>query len=400
MRPDLPEKRPDVLVVGAGMAGACAAFAAARLGLAVTVIDNRPDFPDLFRCEKLTAEQQKLLADIGLADAFRIAGTPSSEVLVGRGGRIIERRKIDERGISYREMIETVRRAWPANVTYVTGSVTDVLPSASSPAVLLNDGRRLEGRLVVLASGNDQQLHTKLGVARINEQPAYSTAIGFNLLFKRPDEAPFRALTYWGERAGDGIAFAAFFPIGEATRVNFFCYRGAADPALKGFSRDPLGRLSTMLPGLAPLLAGARAVGKPDIRQITLHEAARCQRDGVVLIGDAYRVCCPVTGMGVTRLLTDVRQLMRLHVPHWLESNDVSASRIGEFYADNEKRKADRDAETRGSFLKRFSTETTLPWRLRRTLPKVVGRMRGLRNRVTLAPAPARSEANVGASGR
>ena len=149
------------------------------------------------------------------------------------------------------------------------------------------------------------------------------------------------------------------------------------------------------MPKLAPLLANARAVGKPDIRQVTLHGCGDCARDGVVLIGDAFHVCCPVTGMGVTRLLTDVRQLVLEHLPRWLEAGEASAARIAEFYADPAKRKADRDADARGDYLKRLSTETTLPWRLRRTLPKFVGRLRGWRSGVRV-PSPPRGIIEIG----
>jgi 2-polyprenyl-6-methoxyphenol hydroxylase-like FAD-dependent oxidoreductase len=395
---DASSPSADVVVIGAGMAGASAAFAAARLGLAVTVVDNRPKFPDLFRCEKLTEIQQRLLADVSLADAFLAAGTRSEEVLIGRSGRIVERRAIDERGISYKTMVETVRSAWPASVKYVEGSAMEVVASPTAPAAILSDGRRVEGRLLVLASGNDQRLHATLGISKANVREAFSTAIGFNLALERPQEARFRTLTYWGEKPGDGIAFAALFPIGELTRVNFFCYLDPASPSLKGFGRDPLDRLGALLPGLRPLTAGARVVGKPDIRQVTLHESANCARDGVVLIGDAYRVCCPVTGMGVTRLLTDVRQLVQRHLPAWIAANDFSAARMAEFYADPEKRRADRDAEARGDFLKRLSTQTTLPWRLRRALPGIVGRVRGWRNIIgPLSPAP--GEIKVGIYG-
>ena len=394
----MPTSRSDLVIVGAGMAGASAAFAAARQGLAVTVVDNRPAFPDLFRCEKLTETQQRLLADIGLSDAFSAAGTRSREVLIGRDGRLIERRSIDERGITYREMVEAVRAAWPAGVSRVDASVARVLPSKTAPAVVLSDGRRIEGRLVVLACGNDRRLQQDLGIPTTNERQGYSTAIGFNVVFDSPGERPFQNLTYWGEKPGDGIAFAAFFPIGDITRVNFFCYLDPANARLRGFGRDPLGKLAEIVPKLAPLLANARAVGKPDIRQVTLHGCTDCARDGVVLIGDAFRICCPVTGMGLTRVLTDVRQLMLRHVPRWLEARDAAAARIAEFYADPEKRKADRDADARGDYLKRLSTETTLPWRLRRTLPKVVGRLRGWRGGTRVRPLP-RGEMKIGTRG-
>ena len=344
----------EVIVVGAGIAGSLLALALARLQLRVTVVDLHAAYPDDFRCEKLNPEQAAILAELKLLDVF--------------GG---DARALTERGFRYDTLIRDVRGAWPRAVRFVTGRAAEIVRTPGVQTLVLANGERIEGRLIVLATGPSDKLRASLGVRRKLVRERHSVCIGFTLAPPPGGAFDFDGLVHHGEQAGDGLAFASFFPLEEGMRVNLFAYRGPREPWTLGFRDDPLAHLFEAMPGLAPLLAGAQVVKPAEIRATDLYETEGHAIDGVVLIGDAFRSCCPATGMGVTRILTEIRALTRTHLPAWLATPGMGADKIAAFYADPAKLRVDERAARRAETARDTSTRTTLPWRARRTLAEL-----------------------------
>lgn len=72
------------------------------------------------------------------------------------------------------------------------------------------------------------------------------------------------------------------------------------------------------MPSLEQTIGPFEVVGKVQMRPNSIHRADNAwQREGVVLIGDAYQSSCPAVGTGIGRILADVEALSRL-VPSWL----------------------------------------------------------------------------------
>ena len=378
----------EVVVVGAGIAGSLLALVLARLGVRVAVVDLHAVYPDDFRCEKLNPEQVAMLADLKLLDVFG-----------GSAGAATER------GFRYDTLVAAVRAAWPKAVRFVEGRAAAVERSPGVQTLVLASGERIEGRLIVLATGPSDKLRASLGVTRKLVRERHSVCIGFTLAPPPGRSFDFDGLVHHGEAAGDGMAFASFFPLDQADRtrnrrepescqkvksgapdpgvesrrraldegmrVNVFAYRGARDAWTLGFRDDPMARLFEAMPGLAPLLAGAQVVMPAEIRATDLYETEGYEIDGVVLIGDAFRSCCPATGMGITRLLTEIRLLSRTHLPAWLATPGMGAEKIAAFYADPAKLRIDERAARRAETSRDASTRTTLPWRARRGLAEL-----------------------------
>ncbi len=178
---------------------------------------------------------------------------------------------------------------------------------------------------MVLATGLGQALHAKAGLSRRVLSPRHSLAIGFDMAAPR-DSFPFPALTYFSERFGGRDAYLTLFR--SATSCGLTC-SATAIPAMPGSltaagsGGHPAG--DDAAPARAcPDLAVA---GPLEIRPIDLVRTEEVERDGLVVIGDAFQTACPIPGTGVGKLLTDVDRLANVHVPAWLATPGMSRTR-------------------------------------------------------------------------
>lgn len=341
--------RAEVAIVGAGLAGSLLALVLARAGTDVAIVDPRRSYPDDFRCEKFTADQVALLEELGVLDAVKAAtGDPATQ------------------GFRYDTVVNAIRAAWPRSVRFVEGRVAEVSAGVDEQWLTLADGAMVRARLLVLATGAGERLRASLGVRRQMLPERRSVCIGFSLRPTNRDAFPFDGVVHAGERAGDGLAFASLFPLDGLMRVNLFSYRDPAGAWTRGFRELPLTRLFEVMPRLERKLGPVEVVGPVEVRPTELYRSEGVVQPGVVLIGDAFQVSCPATGRGVTRILTDVRQLARRHIPAWLATPGMSADKIAAFYDDPVKRTADALAEAQGERRRSMATQTSAYWRARR----------------------------------
>ena len=376
MRDAAPARDADVAIVGAGLAGSLAALVLARCGVRVAVVDRHRTYPHEFRCEKFSSAQLALLEELGVLDCFAGLAHCFGRVLLAREGVPVGVRAIEERGLSYSDMVNAVRRAWPADVAFIQGRVADLSTGESWQTVACADGRRVRGRLIVLASGPGDKLLARLGMRRRLIREAHSLSVGFSMAPPEGRAFPFEAMTYFGETAGDRIGYATLFPRGDAIRVNLFSYHEPHGDFAQGLRADPIGAMLAAMPGMKPLVGGARLVSPLEMRPSDLYETLGAERAGVVLIGDAFRSSCPATGTGVTRILTDVRQLAHCHAPRWLATPGMDAAKIAAFYADPRKRDCEAAAAHAAERGRALAVETSLRWRATRRLVTMGVRLR------------------------
>jgi 2-polyprenyl-6-methoxyphenol hydroxylase-like FAD-dependent oxidoreductase len=349
--PSTIEDRRDVLIVGGGFAGSVLALSLARRGVGVGIVDLHRTYGSDFRCEKFKPDQARLLGELGALECL----ASDAESLTRTGMR-------------YEQMVNRVRGAWPAEVAFHEARVVAIDAGEAVQNVLLSTGAALSGRLVVLATGRGERLRRSLGIGRRLLRERHSLCIGFTL--EGATGLPAEGLVHHGERAGDGIAFASLFPMGGAMRVNLFSYRDPAGAWARSFRGDPLGALRQTFPKLAPMLEGATAAGGAEFGITDLYEAQDYVRPGVVVIGDAFRSSCPATGMGLTRVLTDVRQLSELHIPAWLAMPGMHAGKIAAFYADPAKAAVEQHSRRTAESGRSAATDTSLRWRAYRALSR------------------------------
>ncbi len=169
---DIPsEDRFDVAIVGAGPAGAIAANVLARKHRRVVLIDQAR-FPRTTVCSGwLSSRAEKLLLDGGVKLAG-LSAQPFSDVTFFNAdftkstkpafkdppGFLVDRTRFDN---------ELVQAAVSHDVTFLQGcGVTGVQLKESAVSLTLGDGRRIESRLLLLASGRGSPLLESIGFPR------------------------------------------------------------------------------------------------------------------------------------------------------------------------------------------------------------------------------------------
>ncbi len=360
--------RSDIVVVGAGLAGAAAATVLARRGLSVTVVDPNAEFPPLFRAEKIEPSQAALLRSLGLFDGVEPATRLIEEIVHGRSGRIVRRRKIEQFGIAYCDIVNRVRAQMPPAVAFRRARVESIGADAQRPSVVLADGTRIECRLVVVASGMSAELTDRLGLARTMVKDELSLAFGFMLERTDGQAFAFDAVTYRPDSTADKVGYLTLFRMGQFMRGNLFAYWPTREPATREMMRDPVELLGRVLPGLGAVIGQYRVAGKVEPFKIDLYRIRDGALPGVVLLGDAFQSVCPSTGTGLSKVLTDVDVLCNDCLPGWLAAGDIGPQQTAAFYAHPRKKAVD-DLALRLALAGRASVlDNSLHWRLRRRI--------------------------------
>ncbi len=370
----------DIAIVGGGLSGTLAALVLSRAGHAVTLIDRNETFPPEFRVEKIAGDQVTRFGRLGLLDTLASNGTYFDTVVNARRGRLLDRNSTPHYGVMYHDLVAAMRRELSNSVRFIVGRVTDLSTSANRQTITVAEHGDLTARLVVLASGMSDLLRARLGIEREVLHERQSLTFGFNARFR--GDFPYRAFTYYGERASDGIDYLTMFPIGDAIRANLFTFMDHRDPWVKTMRSSPEAALAERLPGLTRLTGGVEIVDKVQNWIMDIAVARNVEQPGVVLIGDAYQTSCPAAGTGVSRLTSDIERLCLTHIPQWLATPGMGADKIAAFYADPQKQAMDAHAIALANFRRNLTIDTRLSWQARRAAQFVrrgiVGRLRGV----------------------
>jgi 2-polyprenyl-6-methoxyphenol hydroxylase-like FAD-dependent oxidoreductase len=346
-------RHTDIAVVGGGLAGSIAATMLGRAGLRVALIDPHTNYPPDFPCEKLDETQIRLFGKTGLADSVRRAATIDGQVWIAQFGRVVEKRPSAQWNILYEALVNVIRKQVPESVAFLCAKASTIMSSRDQQRVTLSNEEEISARLVVLADGLNVGLRHTLGITREIVSRCHSISIGFDIKPIGRTAFDFRALTYYGERASDRIAYMAIFPIGTSMRVNFFVYRDMDDPWLLQLRRTPQSTLFTAMPGLRKLTGD-------------LYVTRGHRQPGIVLVGDAFATSCPAAGTGSNKVFTDVERLCNIYIPRWLATDGMGEEKISAFYDDPVKTACDAKSEAKAFYLRTFSINTGWTWRARR----------------------------------
>jgi 2-polyprenyl-6-methoxyphenol hydroxylase-like FAD-dependent oxidoreductase len=252
--------------------------------------------------------------------------------------------------------------------------------------------------LVVLANGLNVGLRHGLGITRRVESAAHSISIGFDIAPVGRGSFPFPAMTYFQERARARVPYLTLFPIGDRMRANLFAYRAVDDPWLRAVRRTPVEALDSVLPGFRRIAGDYAVSGEIKVRPADLVVNNGYQQPGLVLVGDAFRTTCPVTGTGSDKVFTDVERLCNVYIPQWLASAGMSEAKIAAFYADPLKQACDAWSTRKAWHFKSVSIGTGPYWLAQRWARFGVSLGRGLRHRLARTHAPAGAHSSSSSS--
>ncbi|QDP25287.1 FAD-dependent oxidoreductase [Bradyrhizobium cosmicum] len=358
----------DIAIVGGGLAGSLAAAVLARAGHRVALIDKRAVHPDEFRVEKIGGQQLEMFRKLGFLEALENVACRYDRVLNIREGKVVDVSVGQAYGFSYANLVAMARSRLPDRSSLIVDEVSAISCSDDVQHIELASGKRLDARLVVLATGMASALGYKLGIRRRVLAERHSVSFGFTIA--REDGGPFdfEALTCYGERTADGIDYLSLFPVPSGMRANLFMFRDPTDPIMRELRREPEATVLRLLPGLWPYLGDFRVTDKVQNWVMDLTVVEGHLQPGIVLIGDAFQTNCPAAGTGVARLLVDVDRLCTEYAPRWLASAGMGTEKISQFYSDPDKVAADQRSLKMAHFRHALTSRSDIGWDVRRRL--------------------------------
>jgi len=360
----------EIIVVGAGLAGASAAAVLGQQGRRVILIDPLSSCPPVFKAEKIDEGQVRMLRKFALLEYLLPYCARIREVQKAFDGRVFGRIRIEQYGIRYPDMVNALRAHMPASVEFRPGRVEAVANGGNVQRVRLADGEEICSRLVVLASGVSRELQANLRLRRRVIQKDQSFVFGFTIAAPESRRFDFDSVTYYSLDPSARIDYLTLFRIGNTMRANLFVFRSARDPWVREFIQEPDRMLRHSLPKLHHVTGDFRVVSRVESGGGDLYRVEGDPQPGVVLIGDAFQSICPSTGMGLYKVLMDVDVLSEC-VTNWLATPGMGTEKLADFYDHPLKLATDLQALHRARYLRRAATDLSLRWRILRSLLKL-----------------------------
>ena len=290
----------DMVIIGAGPAGAGAAIRAARAGVDVVVFDKAAQGRDKVCGDGLTPRAIAALneLDIPLEGAHHIVGLRMIANKVEREldwpdgtrfpnhGAVWPRRRLDA------ALINAAATAG-ADVRWET----EALPIIEGGKVIGVEagGDRWEAPLTVVAAGAPGKVAKMLGTDRVEDEP-FGLAIRAYVESPRHDDQHLEACLTLKDEHGTAVpGYGWMFPAGDGT-VNI---GAGALSTMKGFKKL---NLNTLLDDYRNLVRDSWEVGpfleRPRAWRLPM-SAQRRHGDGWVAIGDAAGLINPMNGEGI-----------------------------------------------------------------------------------------------------
>ncbi|WP_079436372.1 UbiH/UbiF family hydroxylase [Zoogloea sp. LCSB751] len=323
----------DVLVVGAGLAGA--AFAAALRGssLKIGIIEARPPYrppgwdPRIYAISPSNAD---FLATIGIwphLNANRITPVYDMEIHGDAGGRLDlsaydcglrELAWIVESSLMQQELWETVKRQH--NVTLLCPAEPSTLAIDDDTARLtLADGRHLETRLIVAADGRDSWVRQAATIEARNT-PYGEKGVVANFRCEKPHR---NTAFQWFRK--DGVL--AYLPLPEQQMSIVW---SAPDALADELAALPPTELCARVAEAGQHRLGALELVTPAAAfALRLMRVETVVRPRLALIGDAAHAIHPLSGHGINLGYQDARVLAEqlATLPAWRDPGELSILR-------------------------------------------------------------------------
>jgi geranylgeranyl reductase family protein len=337
MSADGAGRRYDVVIAGAGPAGAATAMVLARAGVSVALVD-RARFPRPKACaeyfspgvvdilERLRVWQQVARLPHARLTGMELVGPGGGRHLVAYPDDPLPRRSLTVR----RDLLDAalLEQAAAAGATLFLGhAVRDVMRSGRRATGLLvqhaDTLTELPAQLVIGADGTRSIVAHRLGLEAPRRWPA---RLG---LVAHYDGVEFP--TDYGEMHLASGVYCGLAPLGNGG-MNVGFVTSAATARRLGSADAIFAWVRHQLPNVAQALRNGRQVGTLRGSMPLAHRCYRTFTDGALLVGDAAGFLDPFTGEGVFRALRGA-ELAAAVALDALKRGDVSARTLAPYAA-------------------------------------------------------------------
>ncbi len=323
----------DVLIVGAGLAGAALAAALRGSTLKIGIIEARPPSrpagwdPRIYAISPANVE---FLSAIGIwqhLDTARMAPVYDMEIHGDAGGRLDfsaydsglrELAWIVESSLMQQELWETIKRQH--NVTLIwPASPTALAIDDSAAHLTLSDGRRIEARLIVAADGRDSWVRQAAGIGARNT-PYGEKGVVANFRCEKPHrDTAFQ----WFRK--DGVL--AYLPLPEQQMSMVWSAPDALADELVALSPEAL--CAKVAEAGEHRLGALTPVTPAAAFPLRLMRVDSAVKPRLALIGDAAHAIHPLSGHGINLGYQDARALAEqlATLPAWRDPGELSVLR-------------------------------------------------------------------------
>ncbi len=357
----------EVIIIGAGMTGLSTAWNLYKQGISFQIVDREPEFPPLFRAEKIEKYQAGLLRKFGLLEFRRPYGPKIDTVRRYKYGRLLTIGKEEQYGIRYHETVNEVRQQLSMLQPVVQAKVINISLSEDKQRVTLDDGREFTSRLVVLATGPTSALFKILGLTLAEQPNYYSMSFGFDVEPVDGGNFDFLGFNYYINPYQYKIDYITFFRVGEIMRVNMFSHLQPKNILIQHIKKHPEQELQRLFPGIFDYTGPFKVSSTVEIVPTTFYRTKNLEQPGLVVMADGFQGVNPATGTGLDKALTDVDVLCSKYVTGWLETPGMSFSKIQNFYNDETKKYVDGKSWKSWQMYHNLAFGTSLFWRLKRS---------------------------------
>ena len=309
-------RKLNIVVIGAGYAGATAALALGRLGASVSVYEQAQAVKEVGAGIGLRPSTMDQFRKLGIYDAIDSVTSPSDyfEILTARGERIAmeewpekENFQATTHFVHRGDFIDTLLGVLPQGAVKLNHRVSAITDNGSSATAVFENGSRVEADLIVGADGIRSQVRRQLFSDKapvFAGEHAYRVVIPAERTFGMVDDGNLRM--YMGR--GTKIYLLPLLHRNEVS-YDVTCLSADSTPAPVALKENILKVVAGFDERLVKITEGL------DMNQVNLRAVydidpvARWHTNSVVLIGDAAHAMCHHQGQGANSAVLDAGTL-------------------------------------------------------------------------------------------
>ena len=308
-------QRADAVIAGAALSGLSVALALAEAGLEVVIVDRTDPRAAVagdgdIRTTAISLSSRRLLTALGAWDAVADRAEPILDIRVSDGDSPIhlhyDHRTVGDEPMGHIIVNNDLKKAlldrlatFPGVTIAPPGAIAELAITPGAANLVLADGRRLSGAVVVGADGRESAVRALAGL-RVTRLPYRQSSIVDTIGHDRPHH---------------GLAHERFLPGGPVALLPLSGNRSALVWTERTAVADRIARLdddafaAALTERFGDSFGTLRPIGPRRVFPLELVVAERFVAERVALVGDAAHAMHPVAGQGFNLGLRDVAAL-------------------------------------------------------------------------------------------